>query len=100
MSLWGLFIIVGSIGVILSLGAAIVRPRDRSEPPGEIHGGGSANPRARHEDSLTGLQSRVDALEIEVDDLHRAIAALREENEYLQQRIDGDVPGSRTGEYS
>ena len=100
MSLWGLFVILGAIGVVLSLGAAVLRPRDRASQRRELRSEEFVPRGTPSPDGLAALQSRVEALEIEVDDLQRAISTLREENEYLQQRIDGDVPGSRTGEYS
>jgi len=100
MSLWGLFITLGSIGVILSLGAAVMRPRDRAValPDGDV--GGQRVALTGNEETVVELQARVDALETEVDDLHRAIAALREETEYLQHRIEGDSHGPHAGEFS
>lgn len=97
MSLWGVFVIVGSIGIILSLGAAVLRPRDRAAEIDAVRADELPLRRERSVDSDAGLSARVDALEVEVDDLQRAVTQLREENEYLQQRLDTDPS---TGEFS
>jgi chaperonin cofactor prefoldin len=49
---------------------------------------------------LTALQARIENLEAEVDDLNRLTTALREETENLQQRLDAEQGGFRTGEGS
>ncbi len=90
MSLWGLFVILGSVGVILSLGAAVLRPRDRVSPPNLLDSEQPYPQRVLPGEMSDGLQARVEALENEVDDLHRAVAALREENEQLHQRFETD----------
>ncbi len=42
--------------------------------------------------SLTELAKKVDLLESEVDDLHRSVQALQEENQFLQRLLE-EHPG-------
>jgi len=100
VSLWSLFIALTALAVALSMGAAVWRPRDGSRHR-PVDMGDDDGARVRDgRDVLTALQARIENLEAEVDDLNRLTTALREETENLQQRLDAEQGGFRTGEGS
>lgn len=100
VSLWSLFIALTALAVALSMSAAVWRPRDGSRqlPVDRADDDGASVRDGR--DVLTALQARIENLEAEVDDLNRLTTALREETEYLQQRLDAEQGGFRRGEGS
>lgn len=96
MSLWSLFIALTALAVALSMRAAVWRPKDAQVSLTVDDDDEPSQPLDARE-LLAHLQQRIDALEGEVDDLHRLTAALQEENDILQQRIDAAQGGMRSG---
>lgn len=97
MSLWSLFIALTALAVALSMRAAVFAPRGRVP----VQDARDQDPKEDSPPDLRGdvrdLRLRIEALESDVDDLNRLTTNLREENEYLQQRLDAGQGGLDAG---